>query len=110
CCARCSHPYLGHVEVSIVGGLWYGLVRWTPVLKKMTNGYHFKELNESYLFNKTSWDECTEPKNIVMWNVVLFSMLLGLSALEFVLCAIQTINALMGVLCGDCRKKGKNDG
>ncbi|NP_001091341.1 transmembrane 4 L six family member 5 L homeolog [Xenopus laevis] len=72
--------------------------------------YPFKGQTESYLFNKTSWDDCEEPKKIVLWNIVLFSMLLGFGALEFVLCAIQIVNGLMGVLCGDCRKKGKNEG
>ncbi|KAM4749250.1 LOW QUALITY PROTEIN: transmembrane 4 L6 family member 5 [Rhinophrynus dorsalis] len=69
--------------------------------------YHFKGLSKSYLFNETSWDDCEEPKNIVLWNIVLFSILLGFGALECVLCTIQVINGLIGVLCGDCQKKDK---
>ncbi|KAM8972603.1 transmembrane 4 L6 family member 5 [Pelodytes ibericus] len=68
-------------------------------------GYHLKDTN--YLTNQRLWDDCKEPKNIVLWNITLFSILLGIGALEFVLCAIQIINGLMGVMCGDCRKDGK---
>uniref|UniRef100_A0A8C5M7U1 Transmembrane 4 L six family member 5 n=1 Tax=Leptobrachium leishanense TaxID=445787 RepID=A0A8C5M7U1_9ANUR len=61
----------------------------------------------TYLTNQTSWNECVEPKNIVLWNITLFSILLGLGCLEFGLCAVQVVNALFGVMCGDCRKKEK---
>ncbi|XP_075433759.1 transmembrane 4 L6 family member 5 [Ascaphus truei] len=74
-------------------------------------GYHFKNLNQSYLQDQALWSLCEEPHNIVLWNIVLFSILLGFGVIEFVLCCIQIINGLMGVMCGDCRKKGdKNDG
>ncbi|XP_072255396.1 transmembrane 4 L6 family member 5 [Pyxicephalus adspersus] len=72
-------------------------------------GYHFKEMENHYLFNQSLWDTCIQPPNIVLWHIVLFSMLLGLGILEFVLCAIQLINSLFGIMCGDCRKKGNND-
>ncbi|XP_053321059.1 transmembrane 4 L6 family member 5 [Spea bombifrons] len=71
--------------------------------------YHLKGLNTNYLTNSSSWGDCVEPPNIVLWNIVLFSILLGLGALEFLLCAIQIVNGLIGVVCGDCRKDGKND-
>ncbi|XP_029437478.1 transmembrane 4 L6 family member 5 [Rhinatrema bivittatum] len=70
--------------------------------------YPFKTLNESYLTNKSTWDICVSPKNIVLWNITLFSILLGLSCLELVLCAFQVVNGCLGVFCGDCRKKGQN--
>ncbi|XP_040271215.1 transmembrane 4 L6 family member 5 [Bufo bufo] len=81
-----------------------------PSVSAANWGYHLKGLNESYLFNKTSWNDCIQPPNIVLWHIVLFSILLGIGALEFVLCATQLINSLMGIMCGDCRKKGKNEG
>ncbi|XP_069500329.1 transmembrane 4 L6 family member 5 [Ambystoma mexicanum] len=69
----------------------------------------FKNMNESYLKNEDLWTTvCKEPQNIVLWNIVLFSIMLGLSALEVILCGIQVVNALIGVICGDCRKKGNN--
>ncbi|XP_015424703.1 PREDICTED: transmembrane 4 L6 family member 5 [Myotis davidii] len=47
---------------------------------------HFKDTEGSYLLNQ--------------------SLLLAASCLELVLCGVQVVNAAMGVLCGDCRKKG----
>lgn len=42
---------------------------------------------------------------MVYWNVTLFSLLLAASCLELLLCGVQVVNATIGVLCGDCRKK-----
>lgn len=50
------------------------------------------------------WSECEQPENIVMWNVVLFSILLSMGVLQLVLCAIQVVNGCMGCICGDCRE------
>uniref|UniRef100_A0A8D0L798 Transmembrane 4 L six family member 5 n=1 Tax=Sphenodon punctatus TaxID=8508 RepID=A0A8D0L798_SPHPU len=58
----------------------------------------------SYLGNSTLWDECVRPAQVVLWNVVLFSVTLGLGALELALCGVQAVNGLLGTLCGDCRK------
>lgn len=59
--------------------------------------------NGSYLVNQTLWTMCDYPKNVVMWHVVLFSILLSMSALQFVLCGIQVVNGCLGCICGDCR-------
>ncbi|XP_056425998.1 transmembrane 4 L6 family member 5 [Hyla sarda] len=73
-------------------------------------GYHMKNLNESYLVNKDVWDDCVQPPKIVLWHIVLFSIQLGIGALQFILCASQLINSLLGIMCGDCRKDDKNKG
>lgn len=65
--------------------------------------------NGSYLVNKDMWKQCLEPKNIVLWNIVLFSILLGLGVLEVILCGIQVFNACLGCVCGDCRKRRNDD-
>eukprot|EP00062_Callorhinchus_milii_P024998 gi/632985492/ref/XP_007909712.1/ PREDICTED: transmembrane 4 L6 family member 5 [Callorhinchus milii] len=65
--------------------------------------------SSSYLKDQESWSVCENPKNIVMWNVVLFSILLGCSVLEMVLCGFQVINGCIGVVCGDCRKNSNRD-
>lgn len=68
--------------------------------------YPFEEktwFNGSYLANQDLWSVCEKPKNIVLWNVVLFSILLGMGLLQMVLCAIQVINGCIGCICGDCR-------
>ena len=48
---------------------------------------------------------CVEPPDVVLWNVTLFSLLVAASCLEILLCGVQLVNASIGVLCGDCRKK-----
>ncbi|XP_056602645.1 transmembrane 4 L6 family member 4 [Triplophysa dalaica] len=65
----------------------------------------FKEMNESYLKNQDIWGLCTEPKNVVEFNVGLFSTLLVVNGLQLILCAIQMINGLFGCLCGTCIEK-----
>ncbi|XP_026237679.2 transmembrane 4 L6 family member 5 [Urocitellus parryii] len=67
--------------------------------------YHFRETEGAYLFNRTQWYLCEEPPNVVLWNLSLFSLLVVVSCLEIVLCGIQLVNATVGVICGDCRKK-----
>ncbi|KAL6467806.1 hypothetical protein MHYP_G00234830 [Metynnis hypsauchen] len=62
-------------------------------------------LNESYLFNQEVWDVCEHPKNVVLWNIVLFSILLGVGTLEAVLSLSQVANGLLGCLCGTCMNK-----
>uniref|UniRef100_UPI00398E5478 transmembrane 4 L6 family member 4-like isoform X1 n=1 Tax=Pristiophorus japonicus TaxID=55135 RepID=UPI00398E5478 len=58
----------------------------------------------SYLFNQTLWSQCIEPKNIVLFNLVLFTVQLGSSAIEVFLCFIQMINGLVGCICGERRR------
>ncbi|KAM4701103.1 transmembrane 4 L6 family member 1-like [Discoglossus pictus] len=62
---------------------------------------------ENYLFNQDTWSLCKQPENIVLWNIVLFSILLAVGGIEAVLCIIQVINGLVGCLCGTCLRKRK---
>ncbi|XP_040468662.1 transmembrane 4 L6 family member 1-like isoform X2 [Falco naumanni] len=64
--------------------------------------YPFTESSGGYLFEYKKWADCLEPQNIVQWNVTLFSILLVLGGIEFILCFIQIINAILGGLCGLC--------
>uniref|UniRef100_A0A8V5FVH3 Uncharacterized protein n=1 Tax=Melopsittacus undulatus TaxID=13146 RepID=A0A8V5FVH3_MELUD len=54
----------------------------------------------NYLFNQTTWSICKEPENIILWNIILFSILLAIGVIEAVLCFIQVINGLTGFICG----------
>ncbi|XP_038603749.1 transmembrane 4 L6 family member 4 [Tachyglossus aculeatus] len=69
--------------------------------KNRTWSYPFVDGN--YLTDRNLWDLCLEPENIIPWNLGLFSILLIISAIQIVLCAIQVINGIFGTLCGDCQ-------
>ncbi|CAJ0946127.1 unnamed protein product [Ranitomeya imitator] len=57
----------------------------------------------NYLGHPSIWSTCEAPKDIVPWNLTLFCLLLIMSAVQAVLCAIQAINGLIGTFCGDCK-------
>uniref|UniRef100_G1KPU7 Transmembrane 4 L six family member 1 n=1 Tax=Anolis carolinensis TaxID=28377 RepID=G1KPU7_ANOCA len=62
---------------------------------------------DNYLLNQTSWSICKKPENVILWNIVLFSLLLLIGIAEAILCLIQVFNGLMGFLCGSCLRKRK---
>lgn len=63
--------------------------------------------SDNYLFNQTTWSICKEPENIILWNIVLFSILLAIGVIEAILCFIQFISGLTGFICGTCMRKRK---
>ncbi|XP_063298551.1 transmembrane 4 L6 family member 1-like [Pelobates fuscus] len=64
--------------------------------------YPYGNASYFYLADHSTWSECVEPKNVVVWNVTLFSILLGLSAIQVILCIIQLINGFIGGIFGCC--------
>lgn len=64
--------------------------------------YTFANTEGQYLLETDTWSQCLEPSNIVVWNVSLFSILLALGGIEFILCLIQVINGVLGGICGFC--------
>ncbi|XP_064929134.1 transmembrane 4 L6 family member 19 [Columba livia] len=60
---------------------------------------------ENYLYDHHTWSTCLEPVGVVAWNVVLFSLLLLVSAAEMVLASLQILNGCLGCLCGFCEGK-----
>ncbi|XP_037664294.1 transmembrane 4 L6 family member 5 [Choloepus didactylus] len=82
-----------------------GLQIGPKCLTNLTWEYPFKELSGTYLVNETLWSWCLQPPRVVAWNVTLFSLLVAASCLELALCGVQLVNAVVGVFCGDCRKK-----
>ncbi|KAL6464082.1 hypothetical protein MHYP_G00284730 [Metynnis hypsauchen] len=63
----------------------------------------FKDISLSDLSHDL-WCKCSEPKNVMMFNVGLFGALVVVSSLEFVLCTFQTVIAVlryMGRICSE---------
>uniref|UniRef100_UPI00398EC88D transmembrane 4 L6 family member 5-like isoform X2 n=1 Tax=Pristiophorus japonicus TaxID=55135 RepID=UPI00398EC88D len=70
-------------------------------------GYPFFNRNrsngaKSYLYDHSLWAICERPKNVIPWNMVLFSCLMATSSLEALLCTVQIINGLVGCIFGRC--------
>uniref|UniRef100_A0A7N6B3R7 Uncharacterized protein n=1 Tax=Anabas testudineus TaxID=64144 RepID=A0A7N6B3R7_ANATE len=62
----------------------------------------------TYLYNRTVWSGiCLEPRNVVQWNMVLFSVMGAVSGLQIVLCAANMLNSMLGMILGhgSCRTK-----
>lgn len=62
----------------------------------------------AYLYNRTLWSGvCLQPHAVVEWNVVLFSLMGGASALQAVICAANILNSLLGLILGQgfCHNK-----
>ncbi|XP_044148246.1 transmembrane 4 L6 family member 18 [Bufo gargarizans] len=62
--------------------------------------YPFANTNGGYLVQSSSWSQCLEPGNVVEWNIILFSILIALSALQVIICLCKVIYDLVKVLCG----------
>ncbi|XP_001509686.1 transmembrane 4 L6 family member 4 [Ornithorhynchus anatinus] len=77
--------------------------RGPKCMTNTNNTWNYPFLHGNYLSDRSLWDLCLSPKNIVPWNLGLFSSLLIISAIQMVLCAIQVINGIFGTLCGDCQ-------
>ncbi|NXS96958.1 T4S1 protein, partial [Jacana jacana] len=127
CCAnRCGRPWAGaessmllSVVLSVVGfagGAYCAVISslgliWGPLCDTGDGEYLYPfrndTLEDNYLFNQTTWSICKEPENIILWNIVLFSILLAIGVIEAVLCFVQVINGLTGFICGTCMRKRK---
>lgn len=72
---------------------------WVHLFFFLTIFFSFR----NYLGDHAVWDDCKSPENIVPWHLTLFSLLLVMSGIQAVLCAIQALNGLFGTICGDCK-------
>ncbi|KAM9190086.1 transmembrane 4 L6 family member 1 [Dugong dugon] len=122
CCGCCGHHNCGKrcvmlssVLAALIGiaGSGYcvivaalGLAEG-PVCKNLFGewNYTFASTEGEYLLDSSTWSQCVEPKHIVKWNVTLFSILLALGGIEFILCLIQIINGVLGGICGYCSSR-----
>ncbi|XP_066538257.1 transmembrane 4 L6 family member 5 [Hoplias malabaricus] len=114
CCAnRCGMFLSIGFAVLGVAGAMYSLgvaaagMANGPVCSDSTGVWErpFANNSGSYLQNPGIWNTCIEPKDVVEFNVGLFSTLLVTSCLELILCGFQALNGLFGCLCGTCNNK-----
>ncbi|KAM6970600.1 transmembrane 4 L6 family member 4 [Aplochiton taeniatus] len=114
CCANRCGMFLSiaFAAVGVAGALYsfivaiLGLINGPLCKVILIWGTPFKDRDMDYLSHSNQWQICTEPKNVVEFNIGLFSTLLATSSLQIVLCAIQMVNGLFGCLCGTCKDKG----
>uniref|UniRef100_A0A8C9S279 Si:dkey-83h2.3 n=1 Tax=Scleropages formosus TaxID=113540 RepID=A0A8C9S279_SCLFO len=90
-----------------------GLVNGPLCLHNSTEGPVWDEPPQwqrgRWLLPQVSWPSvCQEPRGVVLWNVVLFSILMAASAIQVLLCIVHTLNAILGMLCGN--SFGRNKG
>ncbi|XP_023788464.1 transmembrane 4 L6 family member 18-like isoform X4 [Cyanistes caeruleus] len=62
--------------------------------------YIFKDAAGGYLTDYPAWSKCTEPANIVEWNIILLSILIALSGLQLIICILKVAAELKRTLCG----------
>ncbi|XP_068164486.1 transmembrane 4 L6 family member 4 isoform X2 [Antennarius striatus] len=119
CCANRCGMFLsiGFAAVGVVGALYslsvagVGLANgplcfWSNIENPIPKwGTPFLNSNGSYLTDQDMWAWCKIPKNIVEFNLGLFSTLLVAASIQLVLCLVQMINGLFGCLCGTCGKE-----
>ncbi|XP_040830848.1 transmembrane 4 L6 family member 1 isoform X1 [Ochotona curzoniae] len=119
CCGCCGHENCGKrcsmlssglmATIGILGSGYciivaaLGLAEGPRCLNSLGQwNYTFASTEGQYLLDTSTWSQCVEPKHIVEWNVTLFSILLALGGIEFILCLVQVINGVLGGICGYC--------
>ncbi|XP_043099285.1 transmembrane 4 L6 family member 5 [Puntigrus tetrazona] len=114
CCGNRCGMFLSVIfaAVGVAGALYSGTLSvialiYGPVCR-LENGdwiRPFMNSTPSYLGESEIWSTCTEPENIVEFNIGLFSALLVAACLELLLCGFQVLNGLFGCICGTCSHK-----
>ncbi|XP_036378040.1 transmembrane 4 L6 family member 18 [Megalops cyprinoides] len=107
CCANDSCAMCGSVLAALIGlaGSGYCFVISALALtegpKCEVSGlweYPFVNGTGEYLMKRDSWSKCRSV-SMVEWHVTLFSILLALSGLESIICAVQLVNGLVAAVC-----------
>ncbi|KAK7156862.1 hypothetical protein R3I94_006796 [Phoxinus phoxinus] len=77
-------------------------LKWERPLKQVKSGEIL------YLYDPERWaSACVEPRGVVIWNTVLFSVLMAASGLELVFCALHLLTAALEFMFGPgfCKNK-----
>lgn len=111
CCWNESFMMCGAVLASLVGLAGSGYCFVISALAILEGPFCFTDLGwtypflnggGSYLLEPDSWSKCLQPMHIVEWNVTLLAILLGLSAIQFIICILQIFNGLFTAVCRPC--------
>ncbi|XP_030636673.1 transmembrane 4 L6 family member 5 [Chanos chanos] len=113
CCANRCGMFLsiGFAALGVAGAIYslsvasVGLANGPVCSVKGTWTRPFLNDSGSYLSDRESWAVCTEPKDVVEFNLGLFATLLLVACVELLLCGFQMVNGLFGCLCGTCNEK-----
>lgn len=54
----------------------------------------------TYVFYPDSWGKCSEPRDVVQFNMTLFGTLMAASCVQMLLCAALRMNSSLGCICG----------
>ncbi|XP_039516061.1 transmembrane 4 L6 family member 5 isoform X1 [Pimephales promelas] len=77
-------------------------LKWERPLKPVKSGEFL------YLYDPERWaSACVEPQRVVIWNIVLFSVLMAASGLELVLCLLHLLTAILELMFGRAFCKNK---
>uniref|UniRef100_A0A8C1DI28 Si:dkey-83h2.3 n=1 Tax=Cyprinus carpio carpio TaxID=630221 RepID=A0A8C1DI28_CYPCA len=79
-----------------------GLALGPLCLHNSTDGLKWgRPLKQLYLYAPERWSSaCVEPRGVVVWNTVLFSVLMAASGLELAFCVLHLLAALLEFMCG----------
>uniref|UniRef100_A0A673C294 Si:dkey-83h2.3 n=1 Tax=Sphaeramia orbicularis TaxID=375764 RepID=A0A673C294_9TELE len=74
-----------------------GLVQGPLCLYESGSGPTWGVPDAGYLYNSSLWSGvCVEPRGVVQWNLVLFSVQALVSGLQVVLCGSNLLNSVLG--------------
>ncbi|XP_036436747.1 transmembrane 4 L6 family member 18-like [Colossoma macropomum] len=107
CCCKCCGPCLSVLleALGVVGAMYSfgvalsGLLNGPYCKGYWTWGTPFKGQGGSYLHDQSQWSTCSEPEDVVKFNVILFSILLAISSLKIIFCSSHIICILVSCLC-----------
>ncbi|KAI5625614.1 transmembrane 4 L6 family member 19-like, partial [Silurus asotus] len=98
----------------LVAGLCFqfncaGLTKGPQCLHNGTEGLQWerplKIKNLNYLYMPERWaSACEKPRNVVVWNIVLFSTIMAVNVLQALFCVVQILSAIHGLVFGPGKK------
>ncbi|XP_058270115.1 transmembrane 4 L6 family member 5 [Hemibagrus wyckioides] len=75
-------------------------LQWDRPLRRI----NLKE--KSYLYEPERWaSACAEPRDVVVWNIVLFSTVMAVNVLQALFCIGQILSAIHGMIFGPGKNK-----